>query len=104
MNPVVELRRWISTRLALRRRQGRFDAAFDLDVAHDIVAEADSHQKKIVAEAYSAEQSDIEAAHLIETAKRNGLDASDLPAIERALRLIRRSAERDHAIAEVART
>jgi hypothetical protein len=104
MNPVVELRQWISVRLALRRRQSRFDVAFDLDVAHDIAAEADAHQKKIVADAYAAEQSDIEAAQLLETAKRDGLDASDMPAIERALRHIRNSAKRDHQIAEVAST
>jgi G3E family GTPase len=103
INHLCELRDWLKGRLSLRRSERRFDSAFDLDVASDIAADAARQQAQIAAEAYSAEQSDIEAAKLIEIAKRDGLDASDLPAIERALRHIRSSAKHDHNISETAR-
>jgi hypothetical protein len=50
-------------------------------------------------DAATAEQSDIEAAALIRKAISDGITEADRPAIERALALILKSAEVDHALA-----
>ena len=96
----MELRGWLSDRLAIRRSEQRFDAAFDLDVASDIATDVQAHEQCASRVAYSAEQEDLEAIRILEQAEVDGLSNADLPAIHRAIRLIRSSAKHDRAITE----
>ena len=103
MSPTTELANWITDSLARCRAQRWHGAAFRFDVANDIAADVAVQQQTIARRASAAEQSDIEAAQIIEAATRDGLSDADLPAFRRAVRLIRSSAANDNAIVELAR-
>lgn len=100
MKPLAELRDWLAGSLARCRANLDFRAAFFVDVAADIAEDAEKHQAKVAQRAYSAEQSDLEAVKLLESAASDGLSACDMPAIAAAIRHIRRSAKQDRCITE----
>ncbi len=70
----------------------------------DIVRDASAQQQKVARDAYSAEQSDLEAVKILQAAAEDGFTNADLPAVEKAIRLIRRSADKDHAISDATNT
>lgn len=101
--PLAELRQSLSDFAARCRAMNWLGALFRVGVAQDIVKDVEAQQAAIANDAYSAEQSDLEAVKIIEDAARDGLSQCDMPALAKALRLIKRSAERDHHITEAAR-
>lgn len=103
MKHLVELREFLSETATRCRAKGWFGALCRVEVAQEIAADVGRDQEKIAVEAYSAEQCDLEAARLIEEAGRDGFSNADAPALAKALRLIRRSAQVDHDITEVVR-
>jgi len=84
------------------RAKQHFETMLDIECVQDLAAEASGLVQRVHALAHKAEVHDLEAATLLERALAGGLDASDVPAIRRALALLRRSAADDHAITEVA--
>lgn len=103
VTPLTELRDFISESLARCRAKGWLGAAFRFNVAQDIATDLGKDLATVEREAHAAEVEDLEAAKILETAARDGLSQSDIPAVARAIRLIRRSAKRDHEIMEVAK-
>lgn len=101
-NPVAELRASLSDFADRCRSQSWFGPLFRVRVAQDIAADISAHQRRIADAAYSAEQSDLEAVKVLERAAADGFTNADLPEVERAIRLIRNSANKDHAISEAA--
>lgn len=95
-----EQSRWLDRRIARARRLRDYAALPALTVAADISADAARACSALSATAYTAEQDDLEALRLLETAARDGFNSADLPAVESAVRLIRKSAQADHAMAE----
>lgn len=103
MSAIAELRGFLADTARRCRATRLFSSAFNFDVAGDIAADVAKAQAATVREAHAAEVEDLEAVKVLEAAASDGLTACDLPAVAKAIRLIRRSAQRDHAIAEVAR-
>jgi hypothetical protein len=100
--PIAELRQSLSD-FATRCRAARwFGALFRVGVAQAIVEDVERQQVEIANKARGAEQADLQAAKILEEAARNGLQASDMAAVAKAIRLIRLSAKRDQSIAEAA--
>lgn len=96
-NPLRELTGYLA-RLADKCRASRaFEILFPVTVAQDIAADVARSQAAAGALVYTAQQEDLEAARLIEDAGRDGFSAADLPALTRALRLVRASAKHDAA-------
>lgn len=100
MSSLTELRTFLADTARRCRAQRLFGAAFNTDVAADIAADVATEQAAAAREAHAAEVEDLEAAKILEAAARDGLTVCDMPAVAKAVRLIRRSARRDHAIAE----
>lgn len=98
---LAELRGHLAAMIADFRRLRNFGAILKTEVAEDITADAVAQQGRVGRLAYTAEQSDLEAARLLRgvLSDRHLTDA-DLPAIRTALRHVNRSAERDHQITE----
>lgn len=102
LNPLRELRAYIAD-VAIRFRADRnFKGLFHVGVIEDIAVDAQREQAAIVQTAYSAEQADLEAAKLLEHAARDGFSNADLPAVQKAVRLIRSSARHDRRVVEMA--
>jgi hypothetical protein len=97
---IREQNRWLARRIASARALRDYAALPALTVAADIAAETARACSALGALAYSAEQDDLEALRLLEDAARDGFNSADLPAVEQAVRHIRRSAAADHALAE----
>jgi hypothetical protein len=102
MSALTELRTFLATTAERCRAMRWFGPAFNIDVARDIAGDVAREQESISRQAHSAEQSDLEAVKLLEDAARDGLQAADMPAVAKAIRLIRASAKKDHDISEVA--
>lgn len=103
MKPLAELKVYLAETATRCRAMRWLGPLFCVGVTQDIVADVERDQLQIVRNAETAERADLEAAQIIETAAADGLTDSDLPAVRRALKLIRRSASADRQIAEVAR-
>jgi hypothetical protein len=93
------VRNWVSE---LRDRR-EFVALLDAECVQDLAGEISAECQRIRALAHNAQVHDLEAASLLERALTDGLGPDDLPAVLKVLRLIRRSAESDRQIGEVAR-
>jgi hypothetical protein len=83
----------------LRRRRD-YANLVDGEAALAIVADIGRRDATAASVAFTAQQADLEAVALLVKAKEDGLDSSDLPLLEQALRNINRSAEADREIAE----
>lgn len=99
-SPLAELRTWLADTAARCRAQKWFGALFLTNVASDIVADVVKNEEAAARDAYSAEQSDLEAVRILDEAAADGLSNSDMAAVAKAVRLIRRSAQKDHAVSE----
>lgn len=97
---IREQGRWLARRIASARSLRAYSALPALTVAQDIAGDTAAACAALSAQAYTAEQADLEAVRLLEEAARDGFTAADLPAVESAVRLIRASAAADHALAE----
>lgn len=98
-NPLNELMAGLG-KFAERCRSARwFGPLFWVGVNQDVAKEIEKHHRQIAADAYAAEQADLQAAKLLEDAAKDGLNQCDLPAVIQAIRHIRNSAKRDHLIA-----
>lgn len=97
---IREQNRWLARRIASARALRDYAALPALIVAQDIAADSAAACTAASALAYSAEQADLEALRLLEDAARDGFNSADLPAVEQAVRHIRRSAAADHELAE----
>jgi len=97
---VREQSRWLARRIASARALRDYAALPALTVAADISADAARACSAASALAYTAQQDDLEAIRLLDAAARDGFNSADLPAVEQAVRHIRRSAAADHALAE----
>lgn len=98
--PLCELRDSLSGFSARCRAARWYGALFRVGVAQDIVADDTKALNRISRAAYSAEQDDLEAVKIIKAAARDGFSDADLPALDKALRLIMSSAKKDHQISE----
>jgi hypothetical protein len=97
---IAEQARWLALKAASLRAARLYRQLCALTVAQDIAAEQAAVCASLSATAYAAEQADLEAVRVLEDAARDGLTADDLPAVEKAVCHIRRSAAADHALAE----
>lgn len=98
---LAELRGHLAAMIADFRRLRNFGAILKTEVAEDITADAAAEQGRVGRLAYTAEQSDLEAARLLrETLADGHLAAEEIPALRLALRHVNRSAARDHQITE----
>jgi hypothetical protein len=93
------VRAYLTTFRGRCQAQGWLAALFHVGVLEVAVARAESERAQVAADGYSAEQADLEAVKLLEDAARDGLTQSDMAAVAAAIRHIRRSADKDHAIA-----
>jgi hypothetical protein len=99
-NCLSELFRYLGG-VAIRLRTDRnFTGLFHVRVIQDIAVDLRREDQKLASEAYAAEQADLEAVKLLEEAARDGFSNADLPAVQTALRHIRRSARIDHKLSE----
>lgn len=73
-------------------------ALFHIHIATDIVNDIAANEAKAAQAAYTAEQADLEAMKDLHAALADGLDASDVPAVKRALANLKRSADHDRSI------
>jgi hypothetical protein len=94
---------WSRASAALFRTKRQFGSVVRFDVGGDIATDAIAASNAIAHTAYSAETHDREAELLIRAALADGrVSEKELPQLEAALRLIKKSAEQDHDIAEAA--
>lgn len=101
-HPLTELRLLLRGSVNLARRARNYLEQLGWESAEEVAEEVVKHERKIAADAYSAQQSDLQAAKLLEDAARDGLTSADMPAVAEAIRHIRRSAEKDRQISEAA--
>lgn len=100
MSAGTEMTRYLAGWAKLARRQRQYAELLGVEAAQDIHAEEVAHQQALVRSAHAAESDDREAFRLLEQAVLDGLTEADRPAIDAAMRCIKRSAERDHDISE----
>lgn len=98
--PLRELREYLARFIARCRAASWLGALFHARVVEDIAADLARQHRALSATAYTAEQADLEAARLLDEAARDGFSQADLPAVERAVRLIRRSAAHDRRLCD----
>ncbi len=98
--PLAELRTFLGSWCKDLRNRRDYRNLVDGEAALDIASDIQARDGAVAAAAFTAEQADLEAFALLEKAKAGGLDNSDLPLIEQALRNITRSADADHQITE----
>ncbi len=102
MHPITELRRFIANSQQIATTKGFWHELLGWDAAAEIAADIKTHEDKQSRSAYSAAIEDEEAVKLLEEAAKDGLSQCDMPAVAKAIRNIRRSAERDRKISEAA--
>jgi len=100
ISPLAELRSWLADTADRCRSQRWFGPLFRVNVATDILADAEKAQKQAAEDAYSAEQYDLEAVRVLNEAARDGFTNADIPEVARAVRLIRQSAQKDRRVTE----
>jgi hypothetical protein len=99
--PLAELRSWLRGSICRFRSARQFAPVCHLEVAAAITADAATASLALSAAAHSAETHDLEAEKILTGILADGrVSAEELPALRRAVRLVHRSAEIDHDIAE----
>ncbi len=98
--PLAELGQFLRSWCHDLRGRRDYRNLVDGEAALDITADLKATVSTAARVAFDAEQADREAVELLTKAKEGGLDNSDLPLLEKALRNITRSAEGDRKISE----
>lgn len=99
---LAELRDWLRNTAEKFRLTRQFQPLVRVAVAQDIVADVIKQECAIAREAYASEQEDREASALLCVCLSHDLPARDAAIIRQAQRMILRSADRDHAITDLA--
>lgn len=101
MNALKELGAYLAKTSARCGVSRWFGAKVHVDVARDILEDVHAEKAQAAALAYRARIADDEAAALIEKAIADGeLTPCDMPALQRALAHVRKSAAHDHDLSE----
>lgn len=101
--PTRELRKYLDSLVARCRARQWFGFLIEVEVVQEISAEIQSQNAQVAREGYSAQQEDLEADKILTVVLTDRfLSPRDALAIRRAQVLIRKSAERDRRISDIA--